>query len=222
MLLITCVIIMVVLMLCFYQNRIYRITNWKLLIAVLLMVFTGFISVHLMFYIERNAWGGRSFFGCVFMVPPVIYIYAKIVKIKTEYLMDIAGPVCAITLTLMKLHCLYEECCGGIILTEKANGIVIRFPSQIIEAICGLIICLVLLHLQRKQEYRGNIAPIFLIMYGTSRYILDFFRIDLTIIRFLEGTGIYLTEGHFWALICIIWGLIWLNHRRKKEYRLSN
>lgn len=215
MILIVSIIMIIVLMSCYYQNRIYRIPGWKLFIAACLMVAVGFWAIRFMFYIERNAWGGMSFFGCVFAVPPVLYLYAKISGIKPADIMDIAGPVCAITLTFLKLHCLYEGCCGGIVLFHNMNGESIRFPSQIIEAICGLVICLVLLQLQRKQIYRGCIAPMFLIMYGTTRFVLDFFRMDLTIIRFLEGTGIYLKEGHFWALICIIWGLLWLNKRRK-------
>lgn len=209
------IIMMIVLISCYYQNRIYRIPEWKLFIAACLMVAVGFLGTRLMFHIERNAWGGMSFFGCVFAVPPVLYLYAKISGIKTEDLMDIAGPVCAITLTILKLHCLYEGCCGGKVLFQNMNGENIRFPSQIVEAVCGVILYFILLRLQRKESYRGCIAPLFLIIYGSSRFILNFFRIDSANIRFLEETGVYLEEGNFWSLICIGWGLIWLNKRRK-------
>lgn len=212
------IIVVVDMLLGIYQNRFYMIPLWKLIIAIVLMMLSGLLGISLLYYVEYGVWGGKSFFGCILLTPIVILFVSKILKVPTNDLMDIAGPICAAFLAVIKINCLDAGCCEGIVLKVAADGAVIRFPSQIIEGVNGAIICAVLLFLQRKEKYRRRLAPMFLMLYGCTRFVLNFFRDHLWSLDPFEKLGLFVPRGHFWAFICIVWGAVWyiLLCRKKK------
>lgn len=203
------IIVVVDMLLGIYQNRFYMIPIWKLITAIVCMMLSGLLGISLLYYVEYGIWGGKSFFGCILMTPIVILFVSKMLKVPTNDLMDIAGPICAAFLAIIKINCLDAGCCEGIVLKMAADGTAIRFPSQIIEGVNGAVICIVLLFLQRKEHYRGRLAPIFLMMYGCTRFILNFFRDHLWSLDPFEKLGLFIPRGHLWAFACIVWGLVW-------------
>lgn len=214
-----CVIIsLAVFGICLVQNRIYRVPKWKLLICVAGMIASGAFGVYFLSYVERGYWGGMSFFGCIFLSTPVMLIISKVLKLATDKVMDICGPVCATFLVLSKVNCKLQGCCFGYLRGYAEDGTCIRFPSAIVEGINGLVIGVLLLLMQRNPKNRGCIAPAFLLMFGVTRFILNFFRHGLTTFRIFYGTDVFLPSGHLWAAICIIWGIIWMYRARSRVY----
>lgn len=213
------IIVATVILLGLYQNRFYRITIWKLIISLSAMMLAGLFGISLWYYIEYGIWGGKSFFGSIFVAPIAVFVFSKIFHISTEALMDMAGPSCAAFLALIKINCFFHGCCEGIVLKMAGDGTAIRFPSQIIEGVNGAVICVVLLLLQRKEQCRGRLAPMFLMMYGCTRFILNFFRDHLWSLDPFEKLGLFVPRGHLWAFVCIVWGLVWyviLHHKGNK------
>ena len=83
-----------------------------------------------------------------------------------------------------------------------------RHPSQIYEAICeGLLLFLILSYLAKKKEFKfpGLISALFLIVYSTFRFVLEFYREpDLHIGYLTFG----LTLGQYISLLFLFSGII--------------
>jgi phosphatidylglycerol:prolipoprotein diacylglycerol transferase len=115
-------------------------------------------------------------------------------------------------LAFMKIDCLVSNCCIG----KHLPSIGIQFPSQIVEMITILIGMLLLLQFERKGKFRGNLYACYLIFYGVTRFILNWFRYGV------EPFALGLPAGNFWSIIAIILGIAWfivmknLNNRTSK------
>jgi phosphatidylglycerol:prolipoprotein diacylglycerol transferase len=59
----------------------------------------------------------------------------------------------------------------------RAGGPLPRHPSQLYEALCeGLLLFVILIAIQMKVSRRGIVFGVFLVCYGTVRFLLEFFR----------------------------------------------
>lgn len=207
-----------------YQNRLYKIAFWKIVTIVFCGAIAAYEGIKLLVFVEYGRFGNWSFFGCIFLVPIVYLFLARIIKEPYEVLMDFAGPLCALLFVIMKIHCFRLGCCYGKCLFTTKLGKEILFPSQIIESVLSGIILVLLLWLQKKEENRGKLAPVFLFLYGSMRFVLSFFRGNPRHFSWLEDTiHLSVPTGQVWSAICIIWGLIWFYRifTRKSEHKIS-
>lgn len=87
-----------------------------------------------------------------------------------------------------RIGCFFAGCCYGIewswgfitytnTINPSVNGVV-RFPVQLFEAGCNVIIFLVLLFLYRKNRLENRLIFLYMIIYPVCRFILEFFRGD--------------------------------------------
>lgn len=211
------VIIATVISLCLLLNKKRGLPTWKVLVAIAVMIVTGYLGITILHYIEEGD-AGMSFFGSIFFSVPSLWVLCKALKMPFDFLMDLSGPVCAVFLVLSKLNCLYQGCCDGYLIGYASNGDFIYFPSQIIECVNGILIFVILMLMWRSAKNYGCIAPAFLLLFGTTRFVLNFFRANLETFRLFEGTGLFIPKGHLWAAICIIWGIIWMYRARARVY----
>ena len=186
-----------------FQSLWYKIKLWKSIIATILLTITGTIGTYLMFFIENHWIGGTSFFGAVFFVPIPFILYAILLKIKYKELVDICAPAECIMLVIMKIQCLISGCCEGMVISVNSNNSTIRFPSQIVEMINAFVLCIVLLLLSYKKKFRGYIYPMYLILYGMSRFVLNCFREDF------YTTDMFIPYGNLWSIISVVIGVTW-------------
>lgn len=120
----------------------------------------------------------------------------------------------------MKLACTLAGCCYGIpyegpfsiILPAESEGPsgIPLFPSQPLEAIVSLVIATVLLILFLRKK-KVSQTGLLLIMYGSSRFVLEFFR-------YHSGGSLFAT-AHIYSLICIAAGIAIMtySHLKKKN-----
>lgn len=186
-----------------YCKKQYNISPIKCILASCLLTIAGVLSVMFMFFIENGKWGGLSFFGAVFFVPVFLYFFSDLLRIKYLDYLDIAAPSVCTMLAVMKINCMIAGCCGGKILYYDENNNPITFPSRLCEMITALIIGVVLIILIKKDKLKGKCYPLFMILYGITRFVLNIFR-DTE--DFIFGLGI----GNMWAIISLIIGLCWL------------
>ena len=198
-------------LLAIYQNKYYNVSLWKLALIILFSAPSCYAGIRMLTYLEVGHMQYWSFFGCIFFVPIVYFVLAKIIREPYEVLMDFAGPLCALLFVIMKLNCMHAGCCSGICMFITKTGKEILFPSQLMEAIASGIILVVLLCLQKKEINRGKLAPVFLVLYGCMRFVFSFFRGNPRHFFWLEKTiHLSVPTGQVWSVICIVWGLIWL------------
>lgn len=182
-------------------RRHYVISDWKTVIASVLLTITGLLGATIMARIESGHWGGVSLYGAIFLAPIVMSFIALILRIKPLELLDMCAPAECVMLALLKIKCFIDGCCHGRLLCVLDDGTAIRFPSQIVEAGCNFMLMLILIVLIYKKKSPGKIYFYYMIIYGVLRFILNWFR---DVKPFMLG----LPAGNFWSLVSIIIGVL--------------
>lgn len=176
---------------------------WKTLLSAAVLTVLGVLGAKLMFLIESGFWAGTSFYGAVFFPPLIMVLLALLLRVPPLTLLDLCAPAECVMLAILKMQCAVNGCCVGILLTITADGTYIRFPSQIIELLNALVLMAMLLWLIRKGTWQGRIYPIYMLLYGITRFILN-------LLRDTEPFLLGLPAGNFWSLVAIVIALIWL------------
>ena len=81
------------------------------------------------------------------------------------------------------------------------------FPSQLVELINAVVLMLVLMVMALSQKWRGKIYPWYLIIYGCTRFVLNWFRFTSPLLMGLPA-------GNLWSLVAIFIGVLWLTDRK--------
>ena len=190
-------------------NRSYGIPVWKIVLLAILLLPVGVVGSKLMRLIEAGRWDGYSYFGCVFFVPIMMTPIALLLKCKPIHVLDLCAPAGCVVLATMKVQCVIQGCCRGRITGFRPDGMAIRFPSQKVELVNGLIILIVLLITIRKGKQKGYIYAWFMLIYGITRFCLNLLR-ETT--PFILG----LSAGCFWSIIAVaIGGTVFLLRSRE-------
>lgn len=176
-----------------------QVSTWKIPLISILLTFAGVAGAMLMFFVESGRFGGTSFFGAILFVP-VLMIPVMLLRVPYGTLMDLCAPAECLMLAFMKVDCLMSECCIGKYLPTLG----FQFPSQIVEMITTLVIMLVLLQLERNPKKQNTLYGYYLILYGATRFVLNWFRYGVKPFVWI------LPAGNFWSLIAIALGLLWL------------
>lgn len=181
----------------------YRFKTWKLLISSVVLTFAGVLGAYLMSWLESGSFGGRSFYGAVFLPPAIMALTAVILKLPPEKLIDLTAVGECIMLAILKVQCIQDGCCGGRPVISPFSGKSFVFPSQEVELINALVIMIVLLLIINRRKNTGRIYPLYLIIYGVTRFILNLFRDTSPFVWILPA-------GNFWSLISVAAGFIWI------------
>lgn len=165
--------------------------------------------------------GGMSFHGGALGAIAAMILYAGIKKFEVLRLTDLFCAAVPIGLFFGRIaNFINAELYGRV--TEAPWGVVFpgggmfpRHPSQIYEAILeGLVLFVLLFLLIRKDHIRnrpGIVSGVFLIGYGVSRIVVEFFREPDAHIGYLME---YFTMGQVLSLpmlvaglVCIVWAM---------------
>lgn len=186
-----------------YCGRRHSTPIRKILILLCLSLGLGYLGSRLMRIIEAGTFQGRSFYGSVLILPLLMPLAARILRVRREDVMDACGIGIAFISCLEKLNCLTNGCCEGRWFRLMVGGfdLSFTFPSQLLESAAGLIIAIALTVVLLQDRTPGAIYPLFLVIYGIARFILNWFR-------YPTGTILFLPHGCFWSLIAIAWGLL--------------
>lgn len=175
---------------------------WALTIAV---VAVSFLGAKILYYLENPSvlagngvkLGGVSFFGSVFLVPAVMLFLCRIWKMPYGRIMDFLSPSLMLMLATLRVGCWVSGCCGGISLV-CAGVYVEKFPTQITECVCDLLIMGGLLFYERFWENEGRLYFFIMVYYGVVRFFLEF-------VRDTPKDWLYLSHGQWFAAfsVCI-------------------
>ena len=202
--------LILVFLLSMYTNKYLRLPIWKIVVFSLAVVPCGLFCSKLMRLIEAGTWEGSSFYGALLFEPVIMMLFGLLIKIKPVEMFILGAPSGCVSLCFLKIQCLIAGCCYGRIIYYQENGRPVRFPSQIVEMICGIILLLVILWIIRHNKERGYVYAWFLFLYGVSRFFLN-------LLRDTEPFVLGLSAGCFWSIISALIGASWLliGHRKK-------
>lgn len=176
-----------------------QVALWKMIVLTVWLTITGVLGTMILAYIESGKFGGTSFYGAVLMVP-VLIMPAMLMKITHKDILNLCAPAECAMLLIMRFDCLDKGCCFGKYLPKLG----FQFPSQITEMIVALAVMIVLIRMHRKNS-QIQLYPWYMIMYGVLRFCIQGLRYG--------GTNPWilgLSAGHFWSLVSITIGVIWL------------
>ena len=199
------------LLLSLIRRKKYKIGLLKSILLTFLFMSMAIIGALGMGVLEGSGFGTISLYGSIFFIPISITVYCRIAKESTAKMLDYFVPQICAGLAPVKLMCLTGGCCYGMKLFEKADGTIVRFPSQIAELCTSLVIMLILLYFEKKNLFTGKHYPIFFIIYGATRFILNSLRGGTTPFVW------FLPAGHFWSIVAIVIGLMWLILAQKDD-----
>ncbi|MBQ8611075.1 MAG: prolipoprotein diacylglyceryl transferase [Oscillospiraceae bacterium] len=187
-----------------------EISAWKAFCVTVLLTVTGTAGTFLMYFIENGLFGGLSFYGAVFLVPVVFVGVALLVKVPYGEVMDLCAVGECIMLALMKIHCKISGCCEGRPLFVSQTGEPVRFPSQIVELVAALLLFTLLQYWCLKGERRNELYGWYLLLYGSSRFVLNIMREAWVTKQML------LPFGNIWSIVAVVVGIAWLCLVKKK------
>lgn len=188
----------------------FKIPIWK---AAVLTVLVYAMTVAWMFFLYWAATGFRHFGGNnivrIFIWVPLFALpVAKLLKLDWKTCCDYIAPCLCVVHGVAHLGCIFDGCCHGY---RWDNGIwnpvldYKTFPIQPIEALVAIAIVVYICVRQKKQNYAvdGLSYPIMLILFGSTRFLLEFARNNEKLFLGISGLALH-------ALSMLIIGLIWL------------
>ena len=192
---------------------IFAITNTAKIIALFQNMgkysFIDFVQILFGSYL-----GGMVFYGGVLGGLLALHLVCKHSQFGHPDVMYDMYAVCIPLFHVFgRIGCFLGGCCYGVEcklgFTVHGNTLnpgindVNRFPVQLVEAACNLIIFIVLLTLHRKKKFEHRLLVVYFFIYPIVRFILEFFRGD-EIRGFLFG----LSTSQIISIILLISALV--------------
>lgn len=169
-------------------------------IPYLIKLFSNIGNISFFEFIKQlftKVFGGMVFYGGLFGAFAGFFVYARLAKMTKENrrgMLDVTAVCIPLFHTFGRIGCFFGGCCYGM---ECSFGYIIhkndlipevcgvrRFPVQLIEAGCNLLIFFALLIIYNKcikngGKLSGQLLFIYMPIYAVVRFTLEFFRGDI-------------------------------------------
>ena len=188
----------------------YSLSVPKALLFTLLLALCGLTGAKLLCFLENGfVWGGVSFFGSVFLIPPLMGLLGLLFGLRPGQSLDACAPCVAVMIAFMRFGCFLNGCCGG---WEMVLGDFRFFwPTQAMESVGDFCILALLLRMEVQNAHPGNRYAVFMTAYGILRFFVEFLRDTPK-----EWLG--LGHGQWFAVIsCLIGGALLLRERKAEK-----
>lgn len=203
-----------------YGNQM-DISLWKIAVIVCTVYPIVVLWMFTMFWMESGftSWGGNNIVRIFVYVPLVGWPVAKLLKLNIKKAMALLsfGPL--LVHGISHFGCVFAGCCQGYPTSVGIYNPIyddIRFPIQPIEALTAVAIVVFLLLRAKKKHYEpdGYEYPLMLILFGSTRFVFEFFRDNDKIFWGISNLAIH-------ALFMFVVGLIWIIYYDKKHKRIK-
>ena len=131
--------------------------------------------------------GGSVFYGGLLGALLIGWCYIRKHRLPLSTYADIGAIAIPLFHTFGRIGCFLSGCCFGIqwshgityyhSMIEVANRVP-RFPVQLAEAFVNLFLFLFLLQLYRHRKLKNHLLTVYLLVYPTCRFLLEFLRGD--------------------------------------------
>lgn len=145
-------------------------------------------------------------------------ISVKITKENFRETFNLFIPPFVLFHTFGRIGCFLTGCCYGV---ECPVGFsypyepnIVRFPVQLAEAVCNIVILTILLYRETKTQKSESLTTLYLLMYAPTRFLLEFLRDDR--IRGIWGS-LSTSQWISVLVIAVIAALKYKAHRSKSR-----
>jgi len=125
--------------------------------------------------------GGLSWFGGLIFGSLCALVYIKRKKLSVYRILDLIVPYLAFAQAIGRFGCLLNGCCFG---KTSRFGIyfavhkAVLIPTQLYSSLALLLIFLILRFFQARPHKEGQIFFLYLLLYSTKRFVIEFWRAD--------------------------------------------
>lgn len=203
----------VILWLMVLRCRQYRLTPEKAVILGLILLLCAVLGAKLLFILEnRGDTSGMSLFGAVYLVLIVMPLIGRLFSLGGNETLDACAPCGAAIIGFCRFGCYINGCCGG--WYTSIGGHIFQWPTQLIESFCDFMIMGFLLMREKQPHRRGSQYGLFLVLYCTSRFLIEF-------LRDTHKDWFLLSRGQWFSVLGFVLGLMVLiySHSKKEENR---
>lgn len=153
--------------------------------------------------------GGLTFYGGIGGALLLVVVYTVVKKQSLPLLLDVFTPPIALGYAIARVGCFLNGCCYGRVSPFSSWPLAVhfphlsgmRYPTQNYSSLYSLVILYLLLRMERKKSFEGELFLDYLWLYGISRFLVEYLRDE----PFVVG-GIF-TIGQFACLWIIIGAL---------------
>ena len=155
------------------RRRRYHLGVICAILFTVCIMLSGVAGCKLLFILEN--WGepitigGFSFFGAVFLVPPLIALLGLLFRLRPGQSINASAPCVNAMVGTIRVGCFLNGCCGGWATTSGFH-----WPTQAIESVGDFVI---LFWLLSKEENGDRILYFrFMLAYSILRFFIEFLR----------------------------------------------
>lgn len=151
-----------------------------------------------LFAFMEGAPGGMSLYGGHFFLPVLFCAVAWVTKRSIANACDVFTIPSIVVVACARMNCVLSGCCLGTIIPGTDGW---RWPTREVELILYVVLFFVLRKKISNPKYNGKLYPIYMISYGTFRFIVEWFRES-------DNTVGFIHVSHFWSIIAIMIGIL--------------
>jgi phosphatidylglycerol:prolipoprotein diacylglycerol transferase len=133
--------------------------------------------------------GGLVFYGGLIPAAGVAFWVMKRHRLPVWKLADLIFPLIALGLSFGRMGCFLAGCCYGketslpwSVVFKNPDSLarlnVPLHPTQLYDAVNGLVLFLFLSWAEKRKTYDGQIFWLFLLLYAMTRFLIEIFRGD--------------------------------------------
>lgn len=183
----------------------YQLPHWKALIYVMCVYTVSALWMFFQCWVENGfkGWGGNNIVRTFVWVPLVAWPIGKLLKVDWYRGCDFLAPCVPLVQGVAHWGCLFVGCCHGYACDWGVYNPVLEqnvFPSPALEALTALAVFGIVCRYERKRNYQPNglAYPLMLMLFGYSRFLLEFFRDNRKV---LFGASTLALHALFMALV---------------------
>jgi phosphatidylglycerol---prolipoprotein diacylglyceryl transferase len=134
---------------------------------------------------------GFVFYGSFLFAVPVMLLYFKKNKLPVYSMLDVMAITTCLVHSFGRLGCFFAGCCygkptdsfAGVTFTDESChaeplGTPLH-PTQLYESLYIAAVMVLLLYLRNKRSFHGQLFLLYLMLYASGRFVIEYFRGDL-------------------------------------------
>lgn len=181
----------------------FNLKKWQSVAFTSLLMLSGLLGCKALYCLENlgeirvqglTASGGFSFYGAVFLIPPLMACVGLLFHLRAKQTINAAAPCVALMVGVIRFGCFLNGCCGG--KSAILLGCTFHWPTQAIESIGDFVILFWLLSVEKNSE-EAHLYPRFMLTYGVLRFFVEF-------LRDTPKDWVTLSHGQWFSLAAII------------------
>lgn len=200
---------------CFTNAKNYKIPLEKAIPFVGFVYSIAVAWMFILFWIESGFqhFGGNNIVRIFVWVPLIAWPFCKIFQLDFKTACDYLAPVVCVQHGVSHFGCIFGGCCNSYPWEYGIYNHILgynTFPIQPIEAIVAVGIVLFIWFSEKQNDFKvnGRYYPLMLMLFGYSRFVLEFARDNNKLFLGISNLAIH-------ALFMGIVGTIWYRKQKK-------